>query len=130
MNLTHQGDYIMASISRASGDLKGVAVFDVPTYTNTGVDAVQTGVTVQPQGPKLDFFTVTATGALSGSQVATVIQTVTQLATIHMYKYTDAANDTVAMAVYPVAAWSAAGIDAALASAGIGGTTTTAVATF
>lgn len=120
----------MASISRASGDLKGVAVFDVPTYTNTGVDAVQSAVTVQPQGPKLDFFTVTATGALTGAQVSTVIQTVTQLATIHMYEYTDAANDTVAMAIYPTGAWTAAAIDTALAAAGIGGTTTTAVATF
>jgi hypothetical protein len=120
----------MAGFSRVNGDLKGVAVFDVPTYNNTGVNTVETGVTVQPQGPKLEYFTVTATGALNGAQVNTVIQTVTQLATIHMYEYTDAANDTVAMAIYPVAAWTAGAIDAALVAAGLAGTTTTASATF
>lgn len=121
----------MASFPRVNGDLLPVAVYDAQSYTNPGaINSVSSGLTVQPQGPKLQFFTVTATGALSAAQCATVVQTVQQLATIYMYEYTDAANDTFAMAVYPVDAWTASAIDAALTAAGVTGTTTTAAATF
>ena len=120
----------MAGFTRTNGDLQPVAVYDAQSYTNNGVNAVTSGATVQPQGPKLQFFTVTATGAMTGAQVNTVIQTVQQLATVHMYEYTDASNDTLALAVYPVDAWTAAAIDTALAAAGVSGTTTTASATF
>lgn len=120
----------MAGFSRANGDLQPVAVFDAPTFTNSGVDAVTDGVTVQPQGPKLQFFTVTATGALTGTQVGTIIRTVTQLSTLHMYEYTNDTNDSVSLAVYPVAGWAAADIDTALTAAGVTGTTTTAGASF
>lgn len=120
----------MANITRANGDLKGVANFDVATYTNTGVDTVQSAVTVQPQGPKLAFFTVTATGALTGAQVRSIITAATQLATVHMYEYTDATNDTVALAIYPVGAWTDTTLNAAVAAAGIGGTSTALGATF
>lgn len=120
----------MAGFTRENGDLQPVAVFDAFTYTNGAVNAVTDGVTVQPQGPKLQFFTVTATGALTGTQVNTIIQTVTQLSTVHMYEYTDDTNDSVSLAVYPVAAWEAADIDTALTAAGVTGTTTTAGASF
>jgi hypothetical protein len=121
----------MAGFTRVNGDYLPVAVYDAQSYTNPGaVNSVSTGLTVQPQGPKLQFFTVTATGALSATQVNTVVQTVQQLATIYMYEYTDAANDTLAMAVYPVNAWTAAAIDTALTAAGVTGTTTSDSATF
>jgi hypothetical protein len=120
----------MAGFSRANGDLNPVAVFDAATFVNSGVDAVTDGVTVQPQGPKLQFFTVTATGALTGAQVNTIIQTVTQLSTVHMYEYTNDTNDSVALAVYPVAAWTAGAIDTALTAAGVTGTTTAAGGAF
>lgn len=121
----------MASFPRVNGDLLPVAVYDAQSYTNPGaINSVSSALTVQPQGPKLQFFTVTATGALTGTQVATIVQTVQQLATIYMYEYTDASNDTFAMAVYPVDAWTASAIDTAIAAAGVTGTTTTASATF
>ncbi len=121
----------MAGFTRVNGDYLPVAVYDAQSYTNPGaVNAVSSGLTVQPQGPKLQFFTVTATGALSGAQVNTIVQTVQQLATVYMYEYTDTTNDTLAMAVYPVDAWTAAAIDTAVAAAGVSGTTTTASATF
>lgn len=125
----------MAGFTRVSGDYKPVANFDAPTYTNTGVNEVTSAATVQPQGPKLEFFTVTGTGALSLAQINVIIQTTQQLATVYIYEYTDAANDTLAMAVYPVAAWTAAtleaAIDAALTAADIANNTSVAAsATF
>lgn len=115
----------MAGFARVNGDLQPVAVYDAPVYNNSAVNSVTSEVTVQPQGPKLQFFTVTATGALTGTQVNTIIQIVTQLSTVHMYEYVNDTNDSVALAVYPVAGWAAADITTALTAAGVTGTTTT-----
>jgi cytoskeletal protein RodZ len=104
----------MAQFTRVNGDLKPVLWLDAPEYTNTGVNAVTSAATVQPQGPKLDFFTATANGALTTTQVAYAIQTIEQLATMHIYEYTDDTNDTLAFAIYPTGAWTAAGLVAAL----------------
>ena len=104
----------MAQFTRVNGDLKPVMWLDAPEYTNSGVNAVTSAATVQPQGPKLDFFTATANGALTTTQVAYAIQTIEQLATMHIYEYTDAANDTLAFAIYPTGAWTTAGLVAAL----------------
>jgi hypothetical protein len=110
----------MAQFTRVNGDSKPVFHLDVDSYTNAGVNAVTSGVPVQPQGPKLDFFTVEAAGALTGAEVAAGIQTIQQLATIHIYEYTDAAQDLLAFAVYPVGAWSTGTLDTALQALGGG----------
>jgi hypothetical protein len=125
----------MAQFTKSNGDLLPVLNLDYPAYTNTGANAVSTANTVQPQGPKLDFFTITATGALTGTQVNLIIQATQQLATVYIYEYTDTTNDTVAMAVYPTGAWTTATLDtaveAALTAGGLSNTvTTTATATF
>lgn len=120
----------MAQFTRTHGDYQPVMNYDAPAYTVGAVNAVTSAATVQPQGPKLDFFTITATGAFTTTQVNTLVQTIQQLATVYLYEYTDASNDTLAVAVYPVAAWTASGLDTAIAAAGISGTTTTATATF
>jgi len=104
----------MAQFTRVNGDLKPVQWLDSPSYTNEGANAVTSAATVQPQGPKLDFFTATANGALSTTQIASAIQVVQQLATIYIYEYTDTANDTLAFAVYPTGAWSSAALVSAL----------------
>ena len=104
----------MAQFTRVNGDYKQVLWLDAPSYTNTGVNAVTSAVTVQPQGPKLDFFTLTGNGSQIADNIQTIFQTVEQLATIHIYEYTDAANDTLAFAIYPTGAWTAAGLVAAL----------------
>jgi hypothetical protein len=72
---------------------------------------------VQPQGPKLDFFTATANGALTTTQVTSAVQSIQQLATIYIYEYTDTSNDTLAFAVYPVGAWTTAALATALEDA-------------
>ena len=105
----------MAQFTKTNGDLLPVINFDSPAYTNSGANAVTSGASVQPQGPKLDFFTVTAasSGALSGTQVSLAIQATQQLATVYIYEFTTAGPDTLAMAVYPTAAWTATTLQAA-----------------
>ena len=96
----------MAQFTRVNGDYKQVMWLDAPDYTNTGVNAITSAATVQPQGPKLSFGTVTFTGAAtpSGSDIQIAVQTVQQLATIHIYEFTEvgANTDTLALAIYPV----------------------------
>ena len=134
----------MAQFTKVNGDLLPVLRLDATSYTNAGANAVTSAATVQPQGPKLDFFTISAasTGALSGTQVSVIIQTVQELATVYIYEYTDGSPDTLAMAVYPTGAWAindALGADAniiaqvraALTAADVANTVTaTATATF
>jgi hypothetical protein len=120
----------MAQFTKVNGDFLPVINYDSFSYTNSGLNAVEANVAVQPQGPKLDFFTVTATGALSGANVASIIQAVEQLATVHIYEYVNDTNDSVALAIYPVGAWNTTTLNANVAAAGISGTTTTAVASF
>ena len=119
----------MAQFTRTNGDYLPVMNYDASSYTNSGVNAVTSGATVQPQGPKLDFFTITFTGALTTTQLNTAIQTIQQLATIYMYEYTDTTDDTLAIAVYPVGAWTDATLDTALTAA-VEGCTVAASATF
>ena len=122
----------MAQFTRVNGDLKQVMWLDAPSYTNTGVNAVSSALTVNPMGPKLDFFTFTAAGALTGAEVTQAIQVLQQLATVYIYEYTDAASDTLAVALYPTGAWTTTSITAAMTAAGGGlaGGATTAQATF
>lgn len=121
----------MAQFTRVNGDYKQVMWLDAPGYTNTGVNAVESAVTVQPQGPKLDFFTLTGNGSQIADNIQAVFQTVQQLATIHIYEYTNAADDTLAIAVYPTGAWTTGTLDAALANAWTSANVTaTASATF
>jgi queuine/archaeosine tRNA-ribosyltransferase len=127
----------MAQFTKTNGDFLPVINFDSPAYTNSGANAVSSAATVQPQGPKLDFFTVTASGstALTGTQVSLIIQATQQLATVYIYEFTTAGPDTLAMAVYPTGAWTTTTLNAAivaeLTAGGAANTTvTTATATF
>jgi hypothetical protein len=127
----------MAQFTKTNGDYLPVLRLDAAAYTNSGLNAIQSGASVQPQGPKLDFFTISAasTGAFSGAQVNVMVQTVQQLATVYIYEYTDGSPDTVAFAVYPTGSWAVdnslgassnvvAAINAALTAAGVANTTT------
>lgn len=114
----------MAQFTKTNGDFLPVLHLDSPAYTNSGLNAVSSGATVQPQGPKLEFFTVTFTGTgTTGAQVLAAVQTIQQLATIYMYEFTTDTDDTLAVAAYPVGAWGdvtatgAGTLDAALTAA-------------
>lgn len=96
----------MAGFTRTNGDFLPVAVYDAASYTNSPINSVTSAATVQPQGPKLEFFTVTFTGTgTTGAQIAATVQAVQQLATVYMYEFTTTTNDTIAFAMYPAGAW-------------------------
>ena len=127
----------MAQFTKANGDFLPVINYDTGAYTNSGLNAVTSGATVQPQGPKLAFGTVTFTGAAtpSGADLAIAVQTIQQLATIYMYEFTEvgANTDTLALAVYPTDAWdftNGGNLDVALTAALGYAVTTAATATF
>lgn len=108
----------MAQFTRVNGDFQPVLHIDAPAYTNAGsTSAVVSAATVQPQGPKLEFFTITGNGSQVADNINAVFQTVEQLATVHIYEYTNATDDTLALAVYPVGAWTDVTLDAALSNA-------------
>ena len=115
----------MAQTIRAHGDFKPVMNYDASTYTVGAVNASTSGATVQPQGPKLDFFTIAlASVATDGAVLKAAIEAIQQLAVIYVYEVTDASTDTLAVAVYPTGAWTTGALDTAT------GGTTTASATF
>ena len=138
----------MSQFTKVHGDYQPVVVLDSGVANaagagwSNGLNATVSGATVQPQGPKLDYFTISAASGtgFSGAQVNTIIQTIQQLATVYIYEYTDASTDTLAVAVYPTGAWSVDGsagsnvvaaVNAALTAAGTANTTTGgATATF
>ena len=127
----------MAQFTRANGDFKPLINYDSFSYTNTGVNTITSGATVQPQGPKLAFGTITFTGAAtpSGADLAIAFQTIEQLATMMIYEFTEVGGntDTLAVAIYPVDAWdftNGGNLDAALTAALGYAVTTAASATF
>jgi hypothetical protein len=97
----------MAQFPRVNGDLLPVLNYDSGSYVNSGPNAVQSGATVQPQGPALAFFTVTGDGALTGTQVTYAIRSIEQLATVHIYEFIDdnEGGATLGVAIYPIDAW-------------------------
>ena len=108
----------MAQFTRVNGDFQQVLHIDAPAYTNAGsTSAVVSAATVQPQGPKLDFFTVTGNGSQLADNINAFFQTVQQLATVYIYEYTNATDDTIAVAVYPTGAWTTTTLDNALSNA-------------
>lgn len=109
----------MASFTRTHGDFKPVANFDGRDYTVGSVNAATSASTVQPQGPKLEFFTIAlANVATDGDVLKATIDAIQQLATIYIYEVTDTSTDTLAVGVYPVGAWTTGTLDTAT-----GGTT-------
>lgn len=129
----------MAQFTRVHGDFQPVMNYDAPDYTVGSVNAITSAATVQPQGPKLAFGTITFTGAAtpSGADLAKTFQIIQQLATVYMYEFTEVGDnsDTLAVAIYPVGAWdftNGGDLDAALTAAtGLNyAVTTAATATF
>lgn len=104
----------MAQFDKVNGDYQPVVVMDSGVVTgpggagwNSGLNAVVSGATVQPQGPKLDYWTVEAADGthFSGDQVNVIVQTVQQLATVYIYQYNSDTTDSFAFAAYPTGAW-------------------------
>lgn len=127
----------MAQFTKTHGDFQPVMNYDAPDYTVGAVNAITSGASVQPQGPKLSFATVTFTGTgTTGAQILATINAIQQLATIYLYEFTTDTNDTLAIAFYPVNAWGdvtatgAGTLDAAITAAAGEAVSITATAAF
>lgn len=104
----------MAQTTRVHGDFQPVMNYDASSYTVGAVNAVTSAAPVQPQGPKLDFFTIAlADLATDGTVLKNCIDTIQQLATIYIYEVTNTGTDTIAFACYPTGAWSTTTLDTA-----------------
>ncbi len=107
----------MAQFTKVHGDFQPLMNYDSANYSVGALNAITSAVTIQPQGPKLDFFTITGNGTQVLDNIATVFQTVQQLATIHIYEYTNTTDDTLAIAIYPTGAWTTVTLDNELTNA-------------
>jgi hypothetical protein len=110
----------MAIQTKIHGDTNPVFAID----QLIGSGGATTGVPVQIAGPKLEFFGMDLGGDPSAQMdtngaVEAVIRCITQLATVHLYQVEASASaNNMSIAVYPVAAWSAADLQAAIRALG------------
>lgn len=114
----------MAYITKVNGTTQPVFALDVANgaIANTANIALQGAV--QPQGPKLDFFSVTANSSLGASGAANatgyinnILQSVQQTATVAMYQVNEATPAVLNVAVYPQGAFTTATFVAACQAA-------------
>jgi len=99
----------MASFTRSNGDVQPVMALDTANG-KIAADTATAGTVVNPAGPKLDFFSLTANTTVAGEQgvgeyVDTVLKAVQQTATIAAYQV-DATQ--ISVALYPAGAYTAA----------------------
>jgi hypothetical protein len=96
----------MAFYTPANGDVQPVFALDVQNGP-VSPSAATAGTPVQPQGPKLDFFQVTANTSVATQQgvqgyVANVIQAIQQTCTVAMYQVD---GTQISFAVFPTGAF-------------------------
>jgi hypothetical protein len=104
----------MAEFTRTHGDLQPVMNYDKATYESGAANLLISGASVQPAGPKLDFFTIEGANidnvSTESGNIYLLINAIQQLATIQMYQWADAgSNGTLAIGVYPTQAFSTDG---------------------
>ena len=117
----------MAFITVVSGGAQPVFATDVlngnPAQTANLANAAVTNF----QGPKLDFFTLVANTALTGTvgnaggYVSNVLQAIQQTATVAMYQISGAQYANIVVAVYPTAAYTTTTLVAAAQTANASG---------
>lgn len=129
----------MAQFTRVNGDFKQVMNYDSSSYTAGAVNAVTSGVTVQPQGPKLDFFAVIVkntsaqaqdlrnqlgnangggTGVFNPGAVNQINQAVQRTSTIAVYQVEADTSGQISYAIYPSGAYTAATLQATIQGLG------------
>ena len=92
----------MAGVVKTHSDLQPVFAFDTQNGPIAGATSLA-GLPVQPAGPKLDFFTLTANASVNtagntSGYLTSVVNAVQQLATIAMYQV-DGTN--ISLAIFP-----------------------------
>lgn len=96
----------MAGVVKTHSDLQPVFAFDTQNGPIAGATSLA-GLPVQPAGPKLDFFTLTANASVNtagntSGYLTSVVNAVQQLATIAMYQV-DGTN--ISLAIFPTGAY-------------------------
>jgi hypothetical protein len=115
----------MSVQTKTHGDLLPVFQIDrLGKLNSSGSPINETAVAVQIAGPKLDFFGMDLGGDPSGQMgtggaIEAVVQTITQLATVHFYQVQASASaNNFSIAVYPTGAWAAADLQTAIRALG------------
>ena len=108
----------MAIQTKVHGNTK--PVFAIDTLQGTGSNP--TGTPVMFSGPKLEFFGLDLGADVAGEMdtneaVEAVITCITQLATTHFYQV-EGTTGAMSIAIYPVAAWTPATLQAAVRALG------------
>ena len=111
----------MASFTKVSGTTQPVFALDVANGSIAGTANIAAQGPVQPQGPKLDFFSLVANASIASSgnvngYLNNVIQAIQQTTTVAMYQVSADAV-TINLAVYPAGAANTATIVAAAQTA-------------
>ena len=99
----------MAQFTKTNGTAQPVFALDVANGSISGTANVAAQGPVQIAGPKLDFFTLTASGALTSAgnvngYLNNVLQAVQQNATIAFYQAAAGAG-VISLAIYPSGAY-------------------------
>jgi len=102
----------MAVFTKVSGTAQPVFALDVRDGSIAGTANVAAQGPVQIQGPKLDFFTLTANAALPNAgnvngYLTNVLTSIQQTGTIALYQ-AGATAGTISLAIYPSGAYSTA----------------------
>ena len=124
----------MAQFTKVSGTTQPVFALDVANGSISGTANVAAQGPVQLAGPKLDFFTLTASGALTSAgnvngYLNNVLQAVQQNGTIAFYQAAAGAG-VISLAIYPTGAYTTTTlVTAAQTANSTGGLTTTGIPT-
>jgi hypothetical protein len=102
----------MAQFTKVNGTTQPVFALDVANGSIANTANISTQGPVQPAGPKLDFFSVTANASLGASGAANatgyinnVLQAIQQTATVAFYQVNAATPAVLNVAVYPTGAF-------------------------
>ena len=111
----------MATFTKTNGTTQPVFALDVANGSIAGTANIAAQGPVQPQGPKLDFFSLIANASIASSgnvngYLNNVLQAIQQTTTVAMYQVAADAV-TINLAVYPAGAANTATIVAAAQTA-------------
>ncbi len=117
----------MAFITVVSGGAQPVFATDVLNGNPAQSANLANAAVTNFAGPKLDFFTLVANTALTGTvgnaggYVSNVLQAIQQTSTVAMYQISGAQNANIVVALYPVAAYTTTTLVAAAQTANASG---------
>ena len=104
----------MAGFTKVNGTMQPVFNMDTANGNIRGTANIAATGSVNFQGPKLDFFSLVANGAMDGANTVAnvngylnnVIQAIQTKATVAMYQVSPAAPTILNLAIYPTGAYS------------------------